>query len=72
MRRPDGTICHKWHSKGCIASKKMRGMKFAGVSGDLGYTSTVEPGDGIFLTVWHEVLKDNPKAVLRQARWQLV
>jgi len=50
----------------------MRGMKFAGVSGDLGYTSTVEPGDGIFLTVLYEVLKDNPKAVLRQARWQLV
>ncbi len=42
-----------------------------GASGDLGYPSTVELGDGSLLTVWYERLKDSPKAVLRQAHWSL-
>lgn len=43
-----------------------------GAGGDLGYPSTVELLNGEMLTVWYERLSDNSKAVLRQARWQLV
>jgi hypothetical protein len=42
-----------------------------GTSADLGYPSTVELADGTLLTVWYEVLKGDPMAVLRQARWRL-
>jgi len=42
-----------------------------GHSGDLGYPSTVESGGGELLTVWYEKPADSPRAVLRQARWQL-
>lgn len=42
-----------------------------GVSGDLGYPSTVELEDGTLLTVWYENMADSSKAVLRQARWEL-
>lgn len=42
-----------------------------GTSGDLGYPSTVELDDGSLLTVWYELIKSQPKAVLRQARWQI-
>ncbi len=42
-----------------------------GASTDLGYPSTVELGDGTLLTVWYEVLRGNPRAVLRQARWRI-
>lgn len=43
-----------------------------GNSGDLGYPSTVETHDGSLLTVWYELQKGSPCAVLRQARWSLV
>jgi hypothetical protein len=42
-----------------------------GVSGDLGYPSSVELDDGSLLTVWYENMQDSPNAVLRQARWTL-
>jgi sialidase-1 len=42
-----------------------------GISGDLGYPSTVELGDGRLLTVWYEVLEGSDKAVLRQTRWRV-
>jgi sialidase-1 len=42
-----------------------------GVTGDLGYPSTVELSDGALLSVWYEVRPGNPRAVLRQARWKL-
>jgi sialidase-1 len=42
-----------------------------GTSGDLGYPSTVELADGLLLTVWYELIRDSPKAVLRQARWRM-
>lgn len=41
-----------------------------GISGDLGYPSTVESSDGVMTTVWYEVMKDSPLAQLRQARWR--
>ncbi|GIX02965.1 MAG: hypothetical protein KatS3mg112_1902 [Thermogutta sp.] len=43
-----------------------------GVGGDLGYPSTVELGDGGLLTIWYELLRESPYAVLRQARWRLL
>lgn len=42
-----------------------------GISGDLGYPSTVECDDGTLVTVWYEARKDSPLAQLRQARWKL-
>jgi sialidase-1 len=42
-----------------------------GITGDLGYPSTVELDDGTLVTVWYEVMKDSPGAVLRQAKWKL-
>jgi len=42
-----------------------------GHSGDLGYPSTAQCGDGTLVTVWYEKLKDKPEAQLRQARWRL-
>lgn len=41
-----------------------------GISGDLGYPSTVQLADGSLLTVWYERLASSPFAVLRQARWE--
>lgn len=41
-----------------------------GVSGDLGYPSTVECDDGTMVTVWYEKLPNIPTAQLRQARWK--
>lgn len=40
-------------------------------SGDLGYPSTVEISPGRFVTVWYEKLRDNSRAQLRSAQWQL-
>jgi hypothetical protein len=40
-----------------------------GVSGDLGYPSTVQLEDESLLTVWYERMQGSPRAVLRQARW---
>ena len=41
-----------------------------GVSGDLGYPSTVELDDGSLVTVWYEKMPDSPMAKLRQATWK--
>ena len=42
-----------------------------GIGGDLGYPSTVELSDGTLLTVWYEKMKEQPHAVLRQAKWKM-
>jgi hypothetical protein len=42
-----------------------------GAGGDLGYPSTVELADGTLLSIWYEVIKGLPHAVLRQAKWKL-
>ncbi|NQV23985.1 MAG: exo-alpha-sialidase [Rhodopirellula sp.] len=42
-----------------------------GVTGDLGYPSTVELDDNGLVTVWYEVRPGNSNAVLRQARWKI-
>lgn len=38
---------------------------------DLGYPATVQLPDGSLLTVWYELLKGTPRAVLRQSHWSL-
>ncbi|MCA9138198.1 MAG: exo-alpha-sialidase [Planctomycetales bacterium] len=43
-----------------------------GVSGDLGYPSTVEVADGSLVSVWYERTAESDKAVLRQARWRII
>jgi Neuraminidase (sialidase) len=40
-------------------------------TGDLGYPSTVELGDGRLLTVWYEVMQAGTKSVLRMTRWRV-
>lgn len=42
-----------------------------GVSGDLGYPSTVQLADESLLTVWYEKMAGSDQAVLRQARWRV-
>ncbi len=42
-----------------------------GTSGDLGYPSTVELGDGTLLSAWYELVKGADRAVLRQAAWRI-
>lgn len=42
-----------------------------GISGDLGYPSTVQLKDGGFLTIWYERTKASSNAVQRQARWAI-
>lgn len=42
-----------------------------GITGDLGYPSTVELANGTLLTVWYEVMKGSPASILRQAKWKL-
>ncbi len=42
-----------------------------GISGDLGYPSTVQLGDGSLLSAWYERMEGSPMAVLRQSRWEL-
>ncbi len=43
-----------------------------GDNSDLGYPSTVELGDGSFLSIWYERLQGEEKARLRQGRWKSI
>lgn len=43
-----------------------------GITGDLGYPSTIQGDDDTLVTVWYEVLAGSPLAQLRQARWRLL
>jgi hypothetical protein len=42
-----------------------------GMSGDLGYPSTIELPDRTLITVWYELPRDSGHAVLRMARWRV-
>ncbi len=42
-----------------------------GAGWDLGYPSTAQLADGSLITVWYEVLKSAPQAVIRQAKWKI-
>jgi hypothetical protein len=69
-RAPLGNQARLSTDEGRTWSEPLR-ISADGASGDLGYPSTVELGDGTLLSVWYEVLKGNPMAVLRQARWKI-
>ena len=69
-RRPFGNRARLSEDEGRTWSPEIV-ISADGDSGDLGYPSTVELTDGMFLTVWYERLKGNPRAVLRQAHWKL-
>ena len=43
----------------------------AAASSDMGYPSTVQLDDGTMVTVWYEVQRGSPNAVLKQARWKI-
>jgi len=43
-----------------------------GCCSDLGYPSSVEMDDKIIITVWYEVIKNNPFAVLKMAQWKII
>lgn len=42
-----------------------------GAGSDLGYSSTAEIGGGQFVTVWYELVRGSPRAVLRMAVWSM-
>ena len=42
-----------------------------GYAGDLGYPSTVELDDGTLLTVWYEIIEDDPAPSIVYKKWQL-
>jgi sialidase-1 len=69
-RSPLGNQARLSHDNGKSWSDPMI-ISGDGTSTDLGYPSTVELDD-TFLTVWYELMKDSPRAVLRQARWTFV
>lgn len=69
-RKPLGNLARISSDNGATWSEAIT-ISADGVTGDLGYPSTVELGDGTLVTVWYEVRPGNSNAVLRQARWKL-
>ena len=69
-RPPYGNQARLSHDHGRTWSEPMI-VSGDGIGGDLGYPSTVQLDDGTLVSVWYEVMKDSPRAVLRQARWTL-
>ena len=68
-RKPIGIQARVSDDSGKSWSEPIR-ITSDGVTGDMGYPSTVEATDGTMITVWYEVLKGSPLAQLRQARWK--
>lgn len=68
-RKPLGNQARVSSDNGRTWSEAMM-ISSDGVTGDLGYPSTVELDDQSFVTVWYEVRPGNSNAVLRQARWK--
>lgn len=69
-RKPYGNQARISSDNGQTWSEPMT-ISADGLGGDLGYPSTVELDDGTLLTVWYELMKGSPNAVLRQARWSI-
>jgi len=67
---PSGNHAHVSEDEGRTWSEPIV-VSDDGAGEDLGYPSTVQLDDGSLLTVWYELRDDNPRAVLRQRRWQL-
>lgn len=70
-RKPFGNQARLSSDEGASWSEPMI-ISGDGAGGDLGYPSTVQLSDGSLLTVWYEKMANSSKAVLRQARWELV
>lgn len=70
-RKPFGNQARVSEDEGATWSEPVV-LSGDGAGGDLGYPSTVELGDGSFLSVWYERLAASPMAQLRQARWRLL
>jgi sialidase-1 len=69
-RKPLGNQARISSDEGKVWSDAMM-LYGDGISGDLGYPSTVECKDNSLLTVWYERTKGSANAVLRQANWKL-
>ncbi|MSR31829.1 MAG: exo-alpha-sialidase [Gemmataceae bacterium] len=69
-RKPFGNQARLSSDKGKTWSQPIL-LSTDGVTGDLGYPSTVERNDGSLSTAWYEVRPGNPKAVLRIVHWKL-
>ena len=69
-RKPYGNLARISQDHGKTWSEAIT-ISDDGTTGDLGYPSTVQLGDGSLLTVWYESIQSQPLAVLRQTRWKL-
>jgi len=69
-RKPFGNQARVSSDNGATWSEPMI-ISGDGAGGDLGYPSTVELDDGRLLSIWYEKLADSPRAVLRQAIWNI-
>lgn len=69
-RAPFGNQARVSYDHGLTWSHPMS-LSTDGVTGDLGYPSTVENDDGSLVTVWYERLATSPLAQLRQATWRI-
>lgn len=69
-REPFGNQARLSNDRGRTWSEPMI-ISGDGSGGDLGYPSTVELEDGSLVTVWYELMRGSPRAVLRQARWTI-
>ena len=69
-RKPFGTLARLSDDDGRTWSEPLT-ISDDAPSGDLGYPSSVQLGDGSLLTVWYERMADTPSTVLRQAKWRL-
>jgi len=69
-RKPLGNQARVSSNEGKTWSRPLL-LSTDGVSGDLGYPSTVQLADGSLVSAWYERQKKSPAAVLRQAKWTL-
>lgn len=69
-RQPYGNEARISHDEGVTWSDPIKSSDDAS-SGDLGYPSTVQLDDGKLVSVWYELMAESPRAVLRQAVWEL-
>ncbi len=69
-RKPYGNQARLSTNRGDTWSESML-VSADGVSGDLGYPSTVELADGSLLSAWYENMAASDRSVLRQAHWKI-
>ncbi len=69
-RKPHGNLARVSSDNGKTWSEAIT-ISNDGITGDLGYPSTVQLDDSSLLTAWYESIKSQPLAVLRQTHWKL-